>query len=253
MDMLLTVVTGIVVGVATGVFGAGGGIIAVPALVYVAGIPLPQAIATSLLVGALGPIAALLPRLRDGIDRPLVAALAAGGIPAAWLGTAAGSVLPDQALLLAFAALMIVAAARMLRGAPPISGETDRPSHWVLRAVAVGASVGFLTGLLGVGGGFLTVPALVIVLRVPIRSAIGTSLAVTVINAASGLVAHASSLQVDWALVLAFAVPALTAAVLGARLSGRLDAARLSRSFAVFVLVVALGTVLQVVATALAS
>lgn len=236
---------GLLVGLVTGIVGAGGAIIAVPALVYVAGVSLETAISTSLVMGSVTPIAALLPRLRGGVDWRAVAAVAAGGIPAAFIGTKVGAFIPADVLLLAFAALMVVAGVQMLRPRPS-STAARAPRFWIARGLAVGLLVGFLTGLLGVGGGFITVPALILAFRMPIKTAIGTSLAVTVINAAAGVVAHAGMGSPDWAITLAFGLPAVIGAVFGARLSTRLSGQALQVGFAVLIFVTAALTVAQV-------
>jgi len=242
------VVFGLLVGCLTGFVGAGGAIIAVPALVYVVGVPLETAISTSLIIGGAVPIAALVPRLRNRlVDWKVTGAVAAAGIPAAFAGTAVGTLVSQRILLGAFAVLMILAGIQMLRPRPQPATSRVRPPAWAIRAVIVGLIVGFLTGLLGVGGGFITVPALVLALDLPITLAIGTSLAITVVNAAAGIVAHLSATQPDWAIAIAFGVPAAIGSIVAARLAGRVSHKVLQRSFAVLVLAVAVITAAQVI------
>lgn len=248
MGAIAAIIVGLIVGAATGLLGAGGGILAVPALVYLVGMPLAQAVATSLVVGTIGPVAALAPRLRaGGVDLRIVLTVGAAGVPAAWLGTFTAHAIPDHWLLLVFAVLMVVAGVRMLASRAPHSEDTVRPRLWTLRALAVGLGVGFLTGLLGVGGGFIMVPALAMLLHQPIRQAIGTSLAVTIINSLSALIAHVGTMNIDWSLTLAFAIPAVIAAVISARLSNRVSNRTLNRGFAIMLFVVAALTMAQVV------
>ncbi|MBD8518073.1 sulfite exporter TauE/SafE family protein [Plantibacter sp. CFBP 8804] len=237
---------GLLVGGLTGILGAGGGIIAVPALVYIVGIPLETAISTSLLMGAVGPIAALIPRIRTAVDWRMVGAVAIAGIPMAFIGTAVGSLLPEQVILVVFAALMFASAVQMLRRRPTEAVDDSRPPLWILRGFAVGLLVGFLTGLLGVGGGFITVPALVLALRLPIKKAIGTSLAIAVLNSVAGIVAHVGITRPDWGVALAFGLPAIAASFVTARFAHRISGRVLQTGFAVLLFVVAGLTILQV-------
>ncbi|WP_372968378.1 sulfite exporter TauE/SafE family protein [Microbacterium sp.] len=239
---------GALVGAVTGLVGAGGGIIAVPSLVYIAGVPLPTAVSTSLIMGALAPLGAIIPRLRGGVDWRTAGAVVLSGIPAAFAGTFAGSLLPDEIVLVSFAALMLVAGAQMLRGRHAGGKEHPvRPRLWTLRALGVGVAVGFLTGLLGVGGGFITVPALVALLGLPLRLAIGTSLVVTVVNALAGIAAHASVTQPDWAIALAFGIPSVIVAFASGLVARRLPERVLRVCFATLVLLAGVGTAMQAV------
>lgn len=235
---------GALVGAVLGLVGAGGAIIAVPALVTVLGIPVAHAMTTSLVMAATSSIAAVLPRLRRDVHWPLAAVVAAVGVPSAFAGTAVNGLLPQPVLLIAFAVLMVAAAILLLR---PRIEQPDgaRPRRWVLRGIAVGLVVGFLTGLLGVGGGFVIVPALLLLLRLSMPMAIGTSLVITIANSAAGVLAHASAGAVDWETTIAFAAPAFVASLVTARFATRLSADALRISFAVVVLLVAVLTLTQ--------
>ena len=243
MSVLLPgLAVGAVVGAVVGLVGAGGAIIAVPALVYLVGLDPDDAVPTSLIVVGLSSLAGLLPRLRTGIDWKLVAILGVAGFPASWAGAAVGKLLAPDVLMLLFAAIMVVAGLRMLlsgRAEQHPSGSADRQPGTVPKALAVGLAVGFLTGLLGVGGGFLLIPALTLFLRLPMQQAVGTSLAVIAVNSASGLSAHLAGLAIDWTLTLSFAAVAVAASLAAARFSRRLDDRLVSRGFAVLVLLIA--------------
>ena len=244
--LIVVIVLGVTIGALTGLLGAGGGILTVPALVYLVGIPISSAVSTSLILGAIGPLAALIPRLRGGVDWRMVLPVAGAGVAAAFGGTFVGGLLSDDALLLAFAALMVASGVQMLRGRPRSEGSDHRPRLWALRGIAVGVLVGFLTGLLGIGGGFITVPALIFLLGMSMRLAIGTSLVVATVNSLAGIVAHAGLSSPDWGLIIAFAVPALVASFLTALLAKRVSNSFLQRAFAVMILIVAAITVTQV-------
>jgi uncharacterized membrane protein YfcA len=235
---------GLVVGVVLGVVGGGGSIIAVPALVYGVGMGPAQAIPTSLLVVGISSLAALLPRLREGLNWPVIALVGGAGIPAAWAGAAVGKLLDPNILMLAFAVIMVAAGIRMLSKPRESEGSCSTGPDRAFRscapkAVGVGLLVGFLTGLLGVGGGFLITPALTIFLGLRMKQAVGTSLAIIVVNSAAGFSAHAAGYTLDWATTLAFAIPAIVGSVVAARFARRLRDKHIRISFAVLIFAVA--------------
>ncbi|PRW64936.1 sulfite exporter TauE/SafE family protein [Actinopolyspora mortivallis] len=245
--MLLAAVFGVVIGLALGLLGAGGSILAVPALVYGVGQPLQTAIPTSLAVVALSSLGALLPRDRRAVVRWAVALVfGAAGIPAAFGGAVLGKLVPQRWLLLAFAALMLVVAVRMLRGGENHSGACRTQQggiNWrtcLPKSVLAGASVGVLTGLFGVGGGFVIVPALTLLLGLEAQQAVATSLVVVLINSVAGFAAHAGSAgSIDYRVLLLFAGAALVVSVVAARWATRLDPATVRRWFSFVVLGVA--------------
>ncbi|UNK46434.1 sulfite exporter TauE/SafE family protein [Arthrobacter sulfonylureivorans] len=242
--MTLSLLLGLLVGVVLGLVGGGGAIIAVPALVYGVGMIPAQAIPTSLLVVGVSSLAALLPRFREGLNWPVIALVGAAGIPAAWGGAAVGRLLDPNVLMLAFSAIMVLAGIRMLAGTRETDGSCGMGPGRSFRAcapkaLAVGLLVGFLTGLLGVGGGFLIIPALTIFLGLRMKQAVGTSLAIIVINSAAGFSAHAAGLSIDWPITIAFAVPAIVGSVVAARLARSLKDKHVRISFAVLIFAVA--------------
>lgn len=242
--MIPALLLGLLVGVVLGVVGGGGSIIAVPALVYGMGMSPAQAIPTSLLVVGLSSLAALLPRVRDGLNWPVIALVGAAGIPAAWGGAAAGRLLDPDLLMLAFAVIMVAAGVRMLVATSERQGSCSTGPTRALRtcapkAVAVGLLVGFLTGMLGVGGGFLITPALTIFLGLRMKEAVGTSLAIIIINSAAGFSAHAAGYAIDWPTTLMFAVPAILGSVVAARFARRLKERHIRISFAALIFAVA--------------
>ncbi|WP_395398711.1 sulfite exporter TauE/SafE family protein [Arthrobacter sp. UC242_113] len=242
--MIAALSLGLFVGIVLGVVGGGGSIIAVPALVYGVGMSPAEAIPTSLLVVGISSLAALLPRLREGINWPVVLMVGAAGIPAAWGGTAAGRLLDPNILMLAFAVIMVIAGIRMLIRTTETEGSCSTGPNRAFRscapkAVGVGVLVGFLTGLLGVGGGFLITPALTLFLGLSMKQAVGSSLAIIVINSAAGFGAHATGFTIDWPHVLAFTVPAILGSLLAARLARHLNDKHIRISFAVLIFAVA--------------
>ncbi|MEL5953499.1 sulfite exporter TauE/SafE family protein [Streptomyces sp. CLV115] len=235
--LIIALVAGAVVGLALGGLGGGGSVLAVPALTYLIGMPPAQAITASLIIVTLTSITALTGHARDGnvVWRTGLLFAAAGIVPATLAGTAAGR-LPQAGLTIAFAVVAGLAALRMLRPAPaPAAGEV-RP----VKAGAAGAGLGAVTGLLGVGGGFLAVPALARVLNLPMRRAIGTSLLVITINSIAALGARAGTgMHLDWSVIAPFTAAAILGAWDGKRHAQRLSGNTLQRLFAYALLAVA--------------
>ena len=247
--MLLSALFGLVIGAVLGALGAGGSILAVPALVYGVGLPLATAIPTSLIVVAVSALGGLAARRRTGAIRwPVALVFTATSIPAAFAGTALGSHLPERWSLLAFSALMAGVAARMLT-APASSGGACRTLsgrvNWrscLPKALAAGTAVGVLTGLFGVGGGFVIVPVLTLLLGLTAAEAVSTSLVIITVTALAGLAAHGlTGAHLDPGITAIFSSTALLAAVVTGRLTSRLPAATLRRAFAWVVLAVAAG------------
>lgn len=253
--MIVAIGLGLVIGVLVGLLGGGGSVLAVPALVFVAGQGLRQAVATSLLVVGITAAVALLPRLGKGQVAWRIAVLfGAAGAATAFAGAAVNRLLPEDVILALFAALMIGAGIRLLSEKPGTGAACSNAGggvNWrrcLPRTLAGGVVVGFLTGLLGVGGGFLIIPVLVIVLGLPMETAIGTSLVVVAANSAAGFAAHAGDTTLDVPVTIAFTAAAVAAALGAGRLATRLDTDRLRRWFAYLVLVVAAGILAQVIA-----
>lgn len=234
--LILALVAGAVVGLVLGGLGGGGSVLAVPAMIYLLGFSPLAATTASLLVVTVTSLAGLLAHAREGNVRWRVGALfAAAGVPPALLGGAMAGRIPEPVLTAAFSVIAGLAAWRMLRpGSLPRQGV--RPA----RAAAAGAGLGAVTGVLGVGGGFLAVPALTGVLGLRMKSAVGTSLLVIVINSLAALVTRGHTADgLDWAVLAPFTGAAILAAWDGKRLAAKLPADRLQRLFAYVLLAVA--------------
>ncbi|PZH10803.1 integral membrane family protein [Streptomyces sp. NTH33] len=235
--LLLALVAGAVIGLALGGLGGGGSVLAVPALIYLLGFTPAEATTASLVIVTLTSVTALVGHARDGnvAWRTGLLFAAAGIVPAMVAGAAAGH-LPQTVLTVAFAVIAALAALRMLR--PARTGTSGRVSPG--KAGAAGAGLGAVTGFLGVGGGFLAVPALVSVLSLPMRRAVGTSLLVITVNSLAALGARAGTgVQLDWAVVAPFTAAAILGAWDGKRLSKKIKGNTLQRLFAYVLLAVA--------------
>ncbi|KOS53342.1 sulfite exporter TauE/SafE family protein [Rhodococcus rhodochrous] len=246
MEPVIALVLGAILGILLGLLGGGGSILAIPALVYGLGLEFRQAIPISLIVVGAAALSGAIPKIRAGqVDWRLAAVFAAAGIPATFAGTAVGKLLPQPVLLVGFAAVMVVAGVRMLRENDDTGTACkigDSGIDWkrcAPRSIPAGVGVGFLTGLFGVGGGFLIIPALVILLGLEMSVAVGTSLIVIVANSAAGLVAHLGDADIDWPITAAFAGAAVVTSLVAGHLGTRMETGRLRRWFAWLVFAVA--------------
>lgn len=238
-------VFGALIGLALGALGGGGSILTLPVLVFALGLTAQEATTGSLVIVGITAAAASVAHARAGETRwreGLV--LAAFGVPTSVVGTRLNRTVDPDLLLLAFAALMLVAAAGMLlraegRTPSPPADRSVAPRLDVLRLGPVGLVIGFLTGFLGVGGGFVVVPALVVLLGFAMPVAVGTSLLVIAINCAVALVARVSHDSFDWGVVVPFTAAAVAASYAGKRVSDRADPATLTRAFAGLLVAVA--------------
>lgn len=246
--MILPFIFGGIVGISLGLTGGGGSIFAVPLLVFGLGFDLRRAVAMSLaVVGLTALFGALIQARQNRVLWKAGAILGLGGIVAAPFGAVLGGWLREDVALYLFAVLMLVVGLLMLRQRPenteiPLSWISCREDakvapdfSWKCAAKLSGAGVvtGILAGAFGVGGGFLVVPALLIVLRLDIASALGTSLVAIFAVAASGLTANVSYLEAaDLAVGTAFLLGAGLGMGGGVVLKGYLPPAILKKIFA---------------------
>jgi len=234
----LALVLAVVIGLSLGLLGGGGSILAVPVLVYVAGLPPAFAVPVSLAaVGATSLVAAAMHAREGRVDLRVAFLFGGAGALGAALGARITPLLSPPVLLLAFAVVMLVAGVRMLgngRGEKPDRPAPARPAV----TAAAGLGVGLLTGLLGIGGGFLAVPALVLVAGLPMPRAVGTSLVVIALNAFGGLLSHAGHAPFVAGPAALFAGASIAGALGGSRLTGKVPPDRLRRAFGLLVLLV---------------
>jgi uncharacterized membrane protein YfcA len=253
--ILTAIAFGLAIGLAVGMLGGGGSVLAVPVLVYVLDQPVEQATTTSLLVVAAGAVAGGLSHARAGrVCWRHAGSFTAAAIPGILAGTALGEVVGGTPVLLAFAAIMSVAAVATWRKAddePEPDGAWEGggacPPLRLPRDIAAGAGVGFVTGLLGVGGGFLIVPTLAVALAFTMRTAIGTSLAIITGTSLLGLAAHlGAGREIDGGITAAMTLACVAGALAGVSAGHRVPQRTLGRAFAILVAAVALYVVLSV-------
>jgi uncharacterized membrane protein YfcA len=246
---------GALIGLSLGALGAGGSILTVPVLVYVMGVPVQSAAATSLAIVGLNAAAGALEHLRRGRSLPRTGiAFGLSGLLGALAGAWLNHLVRAEVVLVLFALLMLGAAWSLVRrrvSADPLTfSEHYSTTDWV-RLGALGMAVGLLTGFFGVGGGFLIVPALVVVLGLPMRLAIGTSLLAIALNALWGVLGYLRFGDLDWGLTALFALAGLVGVMAGGKLAGRLPERALRSGFASVIVTTAVYTLVRS-ATALA-
>jgi hypothetical protein len=236
--MVLGIAASLLIGVLLGLLGGGGSILTVPLLVYVLGVEPKTAIAMSLLVvGVTSASAAGLHALAGRVRWRTAFVFGAGGMSGAFVGGRVSGLLPPGVLLLLFTAVMVAAAVSMLRrkDSPAPAPEVVPARLPVARVLVQGGAVGLLSGLVGAGGGFLIVPALVLLgLATPI--AMATSLVVISLQCTAGLLGHLGHVHLPWGLTAAVLATAVGGSFIGGRLAGRIAAGTLRKGFAWFVL-----------------
>lgn len=256
MTVALAVGIGVVVGVVLGLLGAGGSLLTVPALIFLLGLTATEATGTSLLVVAAMATAGLIVHRRAGrcACRPGLQFAGAGLLTSAVAGSLAGAI-PDRILSGAFAVLLAVTAGWFAVRGRRTSADGDDETGWTGgddtpwtggdasnhqhddvrtgRVAAAGAGVGVLTGILGVGGGFVVVPALIATLGLTAEVAVGTSQLVILANALAALVGRSFGTNtIVWSTGTAFAVGGVAGAVVGSRLTSKFSARTLQWTFA---------------------
>lgn len=238
----VAVLLALLIGASLGLVGGGGSILTVPALVHAGGFAPRDAIVSSLIVVGVAATAGALLHWRLGtLDIGVAGWFGGLGAVGAMAGARLGRLVPAGWLMAAFAVIAVAAGLTLMsRRGLPVS-RVARPHPGLVASTALG--VGFLTGLLGVGGGFLIVPALALVLGLPMARAVGTSLAVIAINCAAGLTTAAAALDADRMLVTAvFAALALAGTLIGARTASRARPDVLRRAFGLLVIAVGVYT-----------
>lgn len=238
MHIFIELIIGALVGTLLGLLGGGGAVLIVPSMVYILHIDEHVALATALVIVGLNALIGGTLAWRQGRTEVRIALIfGLSGMVTAYVGARISKLIPGDILLVAFSVLLLVIASFMFRrtasdNAPP---APTRP-RWHI--VAVGAGVGLITGTLGVGGGFLIVPAMVLLVGMPMRQAVGTSLVVITINSAASLLGHLDT-PFDWGLIAVLLAGAIPCVALSGRLGAYVPADKLRSAFALFITCVA--------------
>ena len=240
---VLGLALGLLVGLTLGLLGAGGSVLTVPIFVYVLEIAPRQAIAMSLAVVGVTAFVGFLSHWREG-NAQIRLALTFGmfAVAGALVGAQVARFVPETFQLALFGVVVATSAALMLRGAPGEAGRAPGGGgqrSWVgrldprsLALLGVEAFlIGVLTALVGVGGGFLIVPALVLLCKLPMSQAVGTSLLVIAMNASSAFLGYLGHVVVDWGVILPFTGVAIVGIAIGSRVVRYVPEARLKKGF----------------------
>jgi uncharacterized membrane protein YfcA len=244
MEIVLAILTGIAIGAILGYVGAGGSMLAVPAFIYIFGFNPVQATTAALIVVFIGAASGALPKLRKNeilIKEALV--IWAIGLSSNFTGAYFLPQIPDQTILTGFALVLVVAGTSMLIPAFKESGERKVSP---LALIAISLVIGAITGLFGIGGGFLAIPILILFYNVAPAKAAGTSLFIIAINTLTGFFAHYRHWdEVNWSIPLVVALMALVISRLASRHSSNISPATLKKGFAFFVFAIATFTLID--------
>jgi uncharacterized membrane protein YfcA len=229
----------LLVGLVLGLLGSGGSILTVPVLVYLVGVPNKLAIAESLGIVTLISLVGAIPfAYRQKVDWRSVVLFGVPGMAGAYLGAYLSKFMPGALQLAIFAGVMLLAAYMMLRRpAPSKDDEHTARAYW--KVMLDGLVVGVLTGIVGVGGGFLIVPALVLLGGLPMHLAIGTSLCIIALKSISGFIKYidvmnAAGFSIHWDLVFLFGAIGIVGSFIGGKIGAYVPQDRLKKGFAVF-------------------
>jgi len=232
-----------VIGVLLGLLGGGGSILTVPVLLYLTDLSTKSAIITSLVVVCLTSMIASIRYAKKGkVCWKTGFTFSTSGMPGAYFGGQISAYIPDSILIVMFALIMLLTSTAMIKS--KTIQPTDKPLIKNLCPVNLpvsailfdGLLVGLVTGLIGVGGGFLLVPALTILAGLPIQAAVGTSLFIIVMQSIAALAGHLNQMSIDLNLTLMVAVCAILGSIVGSGLANKMDAQLLKQGFGVFVL-----------------
>jgi uncharacterized membrane protein YfcA len=236
----LDLALGFGIGLSLGLMGGGGSLLTVPALVYLVGQTPQAAVTTSLaIVGANSLMGASFHRAQGTLNWKVALTFGGAGMLVSYLSAGLSTLMPETLLLIAFAIIMLLVGGLML-----IRTSNDSVEMSKLRSlpvvIASGAGVGLMTGILGIGGGFLIVPALVMLVGLPMQMAVGTSLIIIAMNSLAGFLGHAGDGSLNMTMTVIFTAAGLVGTFAGARLNKRLPAGKLQKVFAWFVILLAI-------------
>lgn len=255
--IVLAAVLAVFIGVAVGLLGGGGSILTTPLLVYILDFDAKQAIATSLLVVAITSAFGLIYHARAKRVRWKTGLIFGGAsMVGAFAGGQVGSRLPGALLLTAFAVMMGATAIAMLRGRKEVAAKAHQGLP-IFRVLLDGAVVGFVTGLVGAGGGFLVVPALVLLGGLPMQVAVGTSLLVVMMKSFAGFAGYVVTfggasfiswnpqVEIPWNITAIITAAAVVGSLIGAAVAGKVHPDKLRKGFGWFVFVMAIFILVQ--------
>lgn len=253
---LIGFVASILIGLSLGLVGGGGSILTVPVLVYLLGVEPVLATAYSLFIVGFTSAVGVYPKYKEGLVDVRTAlifgapSIAAVFLTRKWLVPAIPTTIgklgdwmltKDVLLMSLFAVLMVAASVSMIRDSKKDNAEPKLPLSFNYPLIVLeGTVVGILTGLVGAGGGFLIIPALVMLTKLPMKKAVGTSLLIIAAKSLIGFTGDLSAQTMDWSLLLAVTLMAVLGIFIGNTLSKKIDGSKLKKGFGWFVLIMGL-------------
>ena len=244
--MILASIGALFIGITLGLLGSGGSILTVPVLTYVVGQETKVAIASSLMIVGIISVFAALPYARKKLVKwRTVVGFGLPGMMGAVAGAWAAHFVSDAIQMLVFATLLLVASYLMFKPVKLQGSEREGSERAMTKIAIDGFLVGSVTGLVGVGGGFLIIPVLVLLGGLSIRLAVGTSLVIIAINSFAGFIGYLSVLEalklsIDWQIIGLFSAIGVLGSWLGHKLSNRVNQEQLKQGFAVFLVLMGL-------------
>jgi len=244
--LTITIALSLCIGLLLGLLGGGGSILTVPMLVYVLGMETKSAIVTSFVVIGSSSLIALIPHARSrAVCWKSGFWFGVSGTFAAFSGGRLATQFSNELLMLMFGCVSLLTGLLMLKTSKKPTESSEIPNSLCplnipfFKLILIGGLVGLITGMVGVGGGFLIVPALSLLVGLPIQGAIGTSLLIIFLNAAAGLMGYSQHISLDWQLAALVAASTITGSMLGALLNPFIQPDQLKKGFALLVIFVA--------------
>lgn len=257
---ILGFVGALLIGIVLGLIGGGGSILTVPVFVYILGVEPVLATAYSLfVVGTSAAVGAVRNAQKGMIDfkTGIVFAIPAflsvyltrkfvvPAFPDHLFNVGSFDVTKDVAIMVFFAIIMLLASISMIKGRKEKEGQSDKVHYNIPMIVLEGLVVGFLTGIVGAGGGFLIIPALVLLANLPMKKAVATSLMIIAIKSLIGFLGDIQNLEIEWEFLLLFTAFSVAGIFLGIYINKFIDGAKLKKGFGWFVLVMGVYIVLK--------
>lgn len=237
--MILGYILAILIGLSLGLLGGGGSILTVPVLVYIMHMDTKLSIALSLAIVGFTSLIGVFQHFKKGhVNVKIAIIFGFIAMLGAVIGTKISQFISGQVQLLLFAFIMLLASIFMLRGRKGLQTAPQRTKGalYIIFFVVQGFFVGVITGLVGVGGGFLIVPALVLLVQLPMKQAVGTSLLIIVLNTLSGFVSYAEFIEIPWRFLMFFSLFSSIGIIGGTHLVQFISQEKLRKAFAVFLI-----------------
>lgn len=238
----IVIISAVLIGLSLGIFGSGGAILTLPTLIYFLGLDEKQAVIGSLFIVLLIATVSLIPHLKNrAISFSHIIYFASPGLLTSYAGGIAGTFVDSQVQIIVFILLMIIAAFKMLF----MTSQTDEQKKGRFSLIVAGAIVGFMTGFVGVGGGFLIVPALMMLGGLNIKVASSTSLAIICLQSTMGLVSYLQysygiAMELPWSTLGVIAGIGVVGSLSGIKLRQHLNDKVLTQVFGIFLVVMAI-------------